>query len=297
MTFVWVAIIAYILFALNGVIDKFLLSKAVRHPVAYAFYVGLTAPLVLVLLPFGFQMLTSVVDVLIALVGGGLFVFALYFFYVAIQKTSISRIMPLEGGFVPLFTLILAYFILGERLSSYQLLAFAFLVTGGVMIVFEKDKFGWHPKALGSGVLAAFLFALSFTLTKYIYDQTNFVSGLIWTRAGFFLFSLTLLIPKKSRQKIFDAPRKVKPKNMFLYYGNRVTGGVAGFLQNYAIAIGSVTLVNALQGTQFAFLLLMTVILSIYWPKILKEDISKWVLVQKIFAIILITTGLTLLTL
>jgi len=297
MLFVWVAIIAYILFAINGVIDKFLLSKAVRDPIAYAFYIGITAPLVLFLLPFGFQMLSSVTDLLIAILGGGVFVFALYFFYVAIQKTSISRIMPLEGGLVPVFTLVLAYFILGERLGAFQLLAFVFLVSGGVLVVFEKDKFGWHPKALASGVVAAFLFALSFTLTKYIFDQTNFVSGLIWTRLGLLLFSLALLIPKRTREKIFSAPRKVNTENKFLYYGNRITGGLAGFLQNYAIAIGSVTLVNALQGTQYTFLLLMTIILSIYWPKILKEDTHKWVLAQKIFAIVLITIGLTLLTL
>jgi len=295
MLFVWIAIFAYLLFALNGVIDKFLLSKVVRHPVAYAFYVGVTGPLTLVLLPFGFRTLGSLGDLAIALVGGGLFVFALYFFYVAIQKTSISRIMPLEGGFVPVFTLILAYFLLGERLSGWQLLAFIFLVAGGVFITLEKDRFGWHPKALGSGILAAFLFALSFTLTKYIYEQTNFVSGLIWTRLGLFLFSLLLLIPKTARKKIFSAPRRVAPENVFLYYGNRVIGGTAGFLQNYAIAIGSVTLVNALQGTQYALLLAMTVAASIYWPKIIKEDIRGAILAQKTAAIILISIGLALL--
>lgn len=296
MLFIWIAIFAYFLYAINGVVDKFLLSGPVKHPIAYAFFVGMTAPLTWLLIPFGFK-LVSFPDFLIALVGGASFIIALYFFYVAIQQTSISRIMPLEGGLVPVFTLVLAYFFLGERLATFQLWAFILLVTGGVLVVFEHDKFGWHPRALGNGALAALLFALSLTLTKYIFDQTNFVSGLVWTRFGFLAVCVALLIHRKSRRYIFQTPKQVGKQNIVLYYGSRLTGGLAGLLQNYAIAIGSVTIVNAMQGTQYALLLLLTVILSLYHPKILKEKISTGILAQKVFAIVLITTGLILLTL
>lgn len=296
MIFVWIAVFAYFLFAVNGVVDKFLLSKVVRHPIAYAFYIGITGPLTLLLAPFGLKTLTNPTDFFIAIVGGGSFIIALFFFYTAIQQTSISRILPVEGGFVPVFTLALAYVILSERLTDRQLLSFAFLVAGAVLIAIKKEKSGWHPKALGNGIVAAFLFALSFTLTKYVFDRTNFVSGLIWTRLGFFLVSLSFLIPERTRRYILNTPKETSTGNKFLYYGTRITGGVAGLMQNYAIAIGSVTIVNALQGSQYAILLLMTTGLSKYYPKILKEKISGPILVQKISAIVLIGLGLALLT-
>lgn len=294
--FVWIAIFAYFLFAINGVVDKFLLSRVVRHPIAYAFYIGITGPLTLLLAPFGLEVPGSVGDFVIAIVGGGSFIIALYFFYNAIQQTSISRILPVEGGFVPFFTLILAYTILGERLTNVQLLGFVFLVAGAILIAFKKEKGQWHTRALGNGIAAAFLFALSFTLTKYIFDATNFVSGLIWTRLGFFLVSLSFLLPKLSRRYILNTPKHASTGNKFLYYGTRLTGGAAGLLQNYAIALGSVTIVNALQGTQYAILLLMTIVLSRNYPKILKEKISGHILLQKILAIILIGFGLLALT-
>ena len=295
MSFIWIAILAYLLFAVNGIVDKFLLTKAVRHPIAYAFYIGITGPLTLVLAPFGLKGL-GFGDLLVALVGGASFVLALYYLYVATQQTSISRLLPIEGGFVPVFTLILAYVILGERLSAAQAGAFIFLVFGAVLIAFKKDQKGWHPKALGVSILAAFLFALSFTLTKYIFDQTNFVSGLIWTRLGFFAVALSFLIPQKSRGYIFKAPRETTTGNKFLYYGARVSGGLGGLLQNYAISLGSVTIVNALAGTQYAFLLISTIFLSKYYPKILKERVTGAILSQKIIAIILIFAGLVFLT-
>jgi uncharacterized membrane protein len=55
--------------------------------------------------------------------------------YSAIQATSISRVLPIEGGFIPMFTLVLAYFVLGERLTEYQYIAFVFLVFGAVTIL------------------------------------------------------------------------------------------------------------------------------------------------------------------
>src|SRR3989344_2127417 len=226
MSYIAVATIAYLLFAINGVIDKFLLSKAVKHPIAYAFYIGITVPLTWVFAPFGLKFL-GFQDLLIAILAGASFIVALYFLYVATKITSISRLLPIEGGLVPFFTLVFAYWFLDERLSDTQALGFVLLVAGSVIISLKKDKTGWHPKALGHALIAAILFALSLVLTKYTFEQTNFVSGLIWTRLGFLLVSLILLVPKKSRQYIFNTPKETSTGNKYLHYGARVSGGVA----------------------------------------------------------------------
>ncbi|MEZ4180586.1 MAG: hypothetical protein R3B41_03715, partial [Candidatus Doudnabacteria bacterium] len=112
----------------------------------------------------------------------------------------------------------------------------------------------------------------------------------------FILVSLIYLIPPKTRYAIFNSPKSTTTGNKFLYLGARVSGGIAGFLQNFAISLGSVTIVNAMQGTQYAILLIGTVILSKKFPQILKEKITTEIMIQKIAAIILISTGLVLLT-
>lgn len=295
MSYIAIAITAYMLYAINGVVDKFLLTKAVREPAVYVFYIGITSFLTWLLAPFGL-VVVSPRDLVIAIVAGACFMLALYFLYVATQKTTISRLLPIEGGFVPIFTLAFAYLFLGERLAGHQLEAFVFLVAGAILISFKHDASGWHMRALGSALIAAVLFALHFVLTKYIFEQTNFVSGLIWTRIGFLAVALALLIPKHTRKAIFSAPKETSKGNILLYYSARLSGGAAGLLQNYAISIGSVTLVGAMQGTQYAFLLLLTLFLSRYFPRILKEQVSGAIVVQKIAAIGLISYGLYLLT-
>ena len=293
---VLIAIISYLLFAVNAVTDKFLLSRAIKSPIVYAFYIAILSPTVLFLAPFGLKLLDPI-NLLIALVAGSCFTFALYYFYSAIQETSISRILPIEGGLVPVFTLVLAAGLLNETLTGNQLAAFGFLVVGAVLISFKKEKGGWHSKAIVDATLAAFLFALSFVLTKYIYEQTNFISGIIWTRMGLFVGALGFILPKQNRKLVFEAPKGTSNSNKVIFYTAHVAGALAGFLQNYAISIGSVTIVNALQGAQFAFLLGLTIILSRFFPKVLTEKITPLILTQKITAIIFITCGLVVLTL
>lgn len=301
--YIFIAIIAYSLYAVNGVIDKFLLSKAVRSPAVYAFFIGITGPLTFILIPLTlipglnitFEFL-SWRDLVIAIAAGASFVWALFFLYKATQQTSISRILPIEGGLVPVFTLVFAYIILGERLLTTQLIAFVFLVVGAVIISLRHDKTGWHAKAFTNAVIAAVLFALSFVLTKYTFDHSNFISGLVWTRLGFFVVALSFLTVPSMRHGIFNAPKQTTKGNKYLYLGARISGSLSGFLQNYAISLGSVTIVNAMQGTQYALLLIGTIALSKYYPKILKEKVSRQILAQKILAIALIAIGLVFLT-
>ncbi len=295
----WVllAIVAYLFNAVNGVVDKFMLSKTVRHPVVYAFYTGVTSLFVLLLIPFGVH-IPSGLGIFFSLVGGAAFSVALYFLYSAIQATSISRVLPIEGGFIPMFTLVLAYFVLGERLTEYQYIAFVFLVFGAVLISLKKDEARgeFHPQALASSLLAAVFFSISFVFTKFVYNDSGFLTGLVWSRFGMGLMALAFLIPKANRQHVFSTGEKASSGSKLLFYGSKVTGGVGGLMENYAISIGSVTLVKAMQGTQYVFLLLLTSFLTIYFPRILKEKITLAILIQKLIAIGFITIGLILLT-
>jgi hypothetical protein len=118
---------------------------------------------------------------------------------------------------------------------------------------------------------------------------------LVWSRLGMFAIALSFLLFKPARDAIFSTPKEAGKNNAILFYAVRLVGAIAGFLQNYAIAIGSVILVNALQGFQFIFILVLTTALSAYYPKILKENITRRILVLKLMAILLITTGLVLL--
>ena len=69
-------------------------------------------------------------------------------------------------------------------------------------------------------------------------------------------------------------------------------------LQNWAIALvplASLAFLNAMEGVRYVFLLLFAVLISLMFPKILKERISPKILLQKIIAVLLIAAGLVIL--
>jgi uncharacterized membrane protein len=294
-SWILIALSGYFLLAFTGVADKFMVSKVVRQPIAYAFYTAITGPLSLVLIPFGAKLL-SPYDFMVALLSGVCFITAVYFSYSAISKSSVSRVIPIMGGMIPLFSFLFAYLILHDRMNAYQMLGFLFLVLGAVLISSRKENNTWSHKAFFLATTSALFFALSSVLTKYIFDQSNFISGMVWTRIGFLIPILPILAFKENRKAIFNAPKEAGVKNVALYYSSRITGTAGGFLQNYAVSLGSVSIVNALQGTQFVFLLLITSFLSIYFPKVLKERINIQTIILKLMAIVLISVGLFLLT-
>ena len=81
----------------------------------------------------------------------------LYFFYKALEFEETSRVI-LIMQFLPVFILILAAILIGERLNMYQLIAFVLILAGSVLAAVKKMESGWRfSKAFVLVVLATLL--------------------------------------------------------------------------------------------------------------------------------------------
>jgi drug/metabolite transporter (DMT)-like permease len=292
--YVVIAIVAYLAFSVNSVIDKFLLKKTIPKPAVYAFYIGILSGIALLLFPFGLTV-PSWKILGLALVSGAAFILALLAFFEGLKREDASRVLPSIGAMVPAFTFVLSAVIVGERLLPREIWGLAVLTAGTLLIsgwnpLERKKKVPWFRFA----ALAALLFALSFTFAKAVYLDQSFISGLIWTRVGMVLAALSFLLFPSFRRDISQTTQNINGGSKVLFLSGQLLAAGGGLLQNYAVSMGSVTLVNALQSTQFAFLFLLTLILSLYFPKILLEDISKRTLVKKAASLVVISVGLFL---
>ena len=298
MSWLYIAIISHFLLAVVFTVDKFLLSKTVLRPAAAAFFVGLLGGAAsLFLIPFGFSLM-SFWQMVGGFAAGIAFVFAILFFYRTIQANEVSVVAPIVGGLVPIFTLFLTYFFLNERLASHQLISFCFLVFGGViMFLPQKSAQTFLSKGLLIAVSAAFLFALSFVLTKFVFNGQSFINGFIWIRLGGVLGACSLLLIPSERATISKTSKSVKIGIGGLFISNKILSAFAFVLLNYAIYLGSVSLVNALQGVQYVFLLIIVLFLSKKFPKIIQERVNYKIILQKLTAILFIVFGLGILAL
>lgn len=292
----YIALIAHFLYALVFVFDKYILSRPIKSSLSYAFYTSFAGGFIAIIIPFYDFRVLDFLDIFYSLAAGAAFSWALVLFYRTLQISEASRSVPFVGALVPIATLIFSFPLGLEKLVGQHILAFVFLVSGGLLIVFgyKNDHF-WSSKNLIYAIGAAFLFGFSFTLTKLVFEHTNFVSGLIWTRWGGFVFALTLLLKKKWREDIFETTLVSNEKTAAWFFSSKLLGATAVVLQNYAIFLGSVVLVNALQSTQYLFLLALAAFLSMKLPKTFKESLNKAAIAQKIISIIIIGIGLVIL--
>jgi drug/metabolite transporter (DMT)-like permease len=304
---------------INGgvyVADKFLLSKKIHSSITYAFYVGIWSVFNLVLLIFD-PYVPSAKWLLIELSAGGLFLFTMVFWYKALHQSEATRVVPIVGALVPLFSLVLSFFLLGEKLDKRHLLAFIILIAGGVLISIKNTKLHYPGKALArieeimgkiharyrptqdlvfNSMVSAFFFSLYYVFMKYIYSFEPFLGSFVWSRLGTFVGVMIIFLVPSWRDLIRKHQKGMRREaNMIFFMGVRVAAALAFIILNWAISLGNVAMVNALQGTQFLFLILLVLLLSNRYPWILKEELGKGVLVQKMIGIVFVSIGLYIL--
>ena len=305
MLWIVIAVLSYFLSAVVAVLDKFLLSGRIASAAMYAFLMALFSSFVVVLIPFGVQWYGRY-PVGLAIISGFLFLYGLVAFYAAAKQSEIAKVAPLVGVVVAV-----ASFIITSEMRLYRgesigmspevLLAFALLIGGAFLISFDLPlrKTDRVPfLAVVSGVL----FAVSIVILKLSIVEMNFVNGYFWSRAGMFLSGFSLLLIPIFRREIlaasssFSKPHPQHALTGFLFVANKVSGGIAAFLLAYAVSIGPLSLVHALNGVQFAFVFLLSLLLSFFFPKVYGEKLALNDWIQKACALVLNILGIWLLS-
>ena len=126
-----------------------------------------------------------------------------------------------------------------------------------------------------------------------MFNEVGFISGLIWIRVTSFAVAMLLFIIPTTWPAIKES-FQVQTTAKVAFFTGQASSALSSLLVNYAISLGRVALVNALQGLQYVFLLLIVALLSLNRPQLLKEELGGHVLVRKLLAIALIGGGLAL---
>ena len=239
----FVTIFAYFINAGVYVADKFILSKKIHSSITYAFFVGIWSICNFVILIFD-PWVPSPAEFILDIMAGMVFLFTLIFWYKALHQSEATRVVPIVGALIPVFSCSLSYVFLKEELTEREFLAFVILVIGGVLISIKRTKFyaikmvaerfkvvfgnllgsihaEYHPmqRLLINSTISAFFFAVYYVLIKYIYISQPFVGSFVWSRLGTFIGVLLLLLVPDWRQNIVEHQKGQKtPKNLVFFF-------------------------------------------------------------------------------
>ena len=288
------SVLAALSWALVNVVDKYILTKWVRKPIVPVMILGIIGLLAgaFIYLFQGFAPL-SPVNITLAFAAGILYILMAIFYFKAAKIEEISRIIPLFY-LAPLFILILATIFLGEVFTPIKYLGIALLIIGAVFISsknFVKISLG---KPFWFMILATLSIAGNQVITKYLLDFADFWTIFAYTRIG----SVFILVPifYFSFKDLVSTIKEHGKKTVIVMSANETLNLVGVLFITIAASVGFITLVNSLSSIQPFFVLLFTVMLSVFYPKILKEEIGKSTLLKKTIAIILMFIGALLIT-
>jgi uncharacterized membrane protein len=277
-----------------NIIDKYVLSKWIREPFVILIIVGIIGLIAAggIYFLYGFQPLSNI-NVFLALSAGILHLVAYAFYFKALKIEEVSRVVPLFY-LSPVFLLFLAAIFLGEIFTPLKYLGVILLVIGAMLISLKNFSTISFGKAFYWMICSALFLALNSILIKYLLRFTNYWTIFAWERVGngiatipiFYLYLSELLI----------TVRKYGKKVISLLSVTEVINILALLLITIATSVGYVTLVNALASIQPFFVLIFTVILSVFYPSVLKEEVKRSIIFLKILAIILIFVGAILIT-
>jgi len=300
MTWFLIALVAPFLWAIVNIADQYLIANYSEREkerssgglVIFSSIIGIfIALLILIFTSDVFNIPFS--DKVLLIVAGALTISWIILYLYTLEIEEVSNVIP-WFLMVPVFGYIFGYLFLGETLSTHQSTGSLVIFSGLILIStnFKEGKKYFKRKLALYMIYASVLIAISGILFKYVTVENNFWISSFWEYLGLGITGLLifLFIPKH-RNEFLYMHKKGGRKIFFVNVISELMSITGNLLTNFALLLAPVTLVYMVGSFQPAIVLVLAIFGTKFFPKIIKEDVSKRILIPKIIAIILITTG------
>lgn len=288
-----------LLWAISTHIDKFLVDKYFRHSdtavlMVFTAFLGVFAlPVIWLIEPKVIHLPWLATAVMT--VSGILYMGAMLFYLRAIQSEEASVVAPLFQANT-LFTFALGLLLLHEMPRWYQLLGAGLVVTGAIGLSLDKHlRFGsFKPRLVLLMCAATFVLALSSVVFKFFTVPDEFWATTFWTFVGEGLFGAAILGIPKYRRQFVRLFRQNPGAVMGVNAANELINLGGGLGVRYASLLAPVALVSAISATSTFFVFVFGVLLTLFFPRYGREDLTPRNLVQKGVGGLLIMAGVVL---
>ncbi len=298
MTWIILALLAPMFWATSNIFDKYSLEKNSRGSYDFIFFgtIGNFFILVLTYFAFGVEVFSPVV--LFPIAAGFVLNYSYLFYSHALKREDASYVVPLYVTY-SIFVLIFSW-LLGERITGVQLIAFCTVFVGAVFLALEKMSFDIfkYRKAAMIMIPAILLVSANVLLVDHALEVLPFVDVFFYDVFGFCLSGLSLFLVPSWRREVITGIKTATLRKFKLFFINDTIDLSGHLLYQYALFIApSVSLVAVLGGIQPFYVLILGSISTVFFPKIVKENISQQEIIQKVIGVGIIAVGLTVLNL
>ena len=156
------------------------------------------------------------------------FFMALVSMYEALRHADASDALPAIGAISAISTFGMSYLFLDIPLAPNFAYGVILLSLGTFML--SRVRFGADRNMLLHLFHSGVFFALHYITMKGLFLETSFSDGFFWSRIGFVLFALSLLLVPVYLDKIKGQTKLTSKKTGLLVLSTKILAGVAAFL-------------------------------------------------------------------
>ena len=228
-------------------------------------------------------------------VSGVLYMGAMMFYLRAIQSEEASVVAPLFQAST-LFTFALGLMLLHEMPRLAQMAGAALIVVGAIGLSLDKKlRLGsFKPRLVSLMLVATFVLALSSVVFKLFAVHDEFWATTFWTFVGEGLFGAAILAVPRYRKQFTKLLRKNPGPVMGVNAANELINLGGGLGVRFASLLAPVALVSAISATTTFFVFMFGILLTLFFPRIGREDLSARNVIQKAVGGVLIMAGVAL---
>lgn len=302
MSWFFIAIIAPFFYSITNHIDKVLLEKHFKDG-GVGTLILFSSLLTAIALPVLIFIDPTVLDIsftnAIILTLVGLMNMLVLWFYLLALRDDEASIVIVFYQLVPLIGLVLGYFILGEVISSRELLAMAIIILGTTIIAFEIDddnNFKLRKRTIWLMTAASFFWALESVIFKMVMLEENLWRSLFWEHVAMTAVGVAVfLVVDQYRNHFIKALKTNSQAIISLNFANEGLYMVGNWVSSYAYLLAPIALILLTESFQPIFVFAIGIFLTLFFPKITAERILLRDILQKLAAILITGYGTWLL--
>jgi len=298
MTWILLALLGPLLWAGSNIFDKYALDKVSRGSYDFLFFgtIGSFLVTILTLVVFGLEQISLIAFV--PIIAGFFLQYSYLFYSYALQREDASYIVPLYITYSVVVLILSPLF--GETVTKLQLVSFTIVFLGALVLSLEKLSLELFKYRKGALLMVPAIVLISFYVLfiNQSLKILSFTDTFIYDLIGFSLAGISLMLIPKWRKEIISGLRTAKIRKYSLFLINDTLDMSGHLVYKYALLLApSASLVAVLGGIQPFYVLILGALFTIFFPKIVTENITRDEVIQKVIGVTIIIMGIAVLSL
>lgn len=294
MSWIIPALIAPLLGAIASFIDKYLVSRRIPDYRAMPFYFGILDFCIGIFLwlALGFPPF-KVEGLLFGFAAGFISAIASFIYYSLVAKKDISE-LTFFFFLNPLFILLLSSVFIGDKISASQMIGFVLILLAVTLGSLKRKSTGKELiLILPIAIVMNLIWSAGAIFIKLAMNENGYLPMMAAQAWGYGVGAIMAFLLFGGVRTAYQRNiRAITPITIATIVASDAISLSAAWVTFFAYSIGTMALVSVVGGAQAFYCILLGYALTIFLPRIVKEDIVATNLARKIVAAVILLAGL-----